>query len=460
MKKSNLPSDEYNNNNNNMKKHPPAQQGPQKDQQEEEEDDRKPPARASWATDSETDAPTDQSIGSNASSSTVACTPVAGFPCSPTAKGSDLTLHLAPIEEAHSSQSSQISHFQRQAVFLGGTSLLSIFAFISIVIPASALAALAVFVASTALLIYQTYQFSLQQYGGIINGRGIGDFLPSWLFSMLVENSIHEQLTDDSTGNEWGHMALYFFPGLTREQIDSYVDRLAPRHRDFLRRPGVGHLFGNQFMQLLLGRERFPEIPEAQEIQMQNPAPLPPPMNIQARRLELMDDDDYSAGSELLSNNNNGQPQQPSRALVTSQHQPQQREKSSAIPREAIISTQSTPDESDAEDEFNLLMEAFSTGMTSFVFGPVLSIFSHFVSEVTAVAITPTVSTALVTGSVGAFGFWRGLWGNHRQTPSSNRDVWATVVLGGGVAGVLFMARRANRRTARRPSTSSSKKRN
>lgn len=427
-----------------MKKPPPT---PPAEEEEEALEDRKPPAKTSCTTDSQSDAPSEHSVGSIASSSTIACTPL--IIASPTAKGADLTLQLATIDE--SQQASQTttttpSQFQTQVLVLGGTSLASIFAFISIIIPASALAALALFMASTSLLFYQVYQYLLQQYGQVINGRGIGDFLPGWLFSMLVEDSIHEQLLDESFALEWRHLALYFFPGLTRTQVEAFVHRLAPRHRDFLLRPGAGHVLGDEFMQLILGRERFPEVPEAQEIQMQNPAPLPPPMNIRSRRLQL-EDDEYSAAESV---------QQPHQSTAL----PLQSDESISIPREAIVSAPSAPpdndEEADHEGELSLLIEAFSAGMSSFVMGPVVDIFSHFASQATELVTTPGFSLALVSGSMGVFGLWRGVWGNRAQGAPSSRDVWTTAVLGGGVAGILYVARRANsNRKNRRPASSS-----
>lgn len=462
-------------NNDDLKKPPPRRVD------DEEEDDRKPAATRGGETDSQPE--TDQSVGSNASSSTVptvACTPLAA--CSPnassTAKGADLNVPLATIEE---NPNTPLQQFTTQAALLGSTSALSLLAFVAMMLPTEALVALTVAMGAMMLLVFQSYQFALQAYADAINGRGIGDYLPRWVFNMLVEDSIHDQLTDDNFPLDLRPMALYFFPGLTPTQIDGYVDRLPARHRDFLRRPGAGHVLGDEFMQLILGRERYPEIPpsenntsalvESTAGSSDGAAGVLPPPSSGVRRLDW-GDDDSSAESDfelqgtsrhfigglsanrvgrltrtlgLSSNNsgNNGDRSASSPPPSTNQSPPQ-----------AIVATPAAPtnnNDDDADYELQILTEAFFQGMNSFVLTPVLYLTSQAAGRVADMISTPSVSMTIFSGSVGLFGLWRGLWGRsglRANTGLHDRDVWATAVLGGGVAGVLLFVR-ANSRQRR-----------
>jgi hypothetical protein len=57
--------------------------------------------------------------------------------------------------------------------------------------------------------------------------------------------------------SRWGFLAIYFVPGISEEQINNYIRRLAPQRRDFLNRRGLGYLFGNGFMRALIGENRW-----------------------------------------------------------------------------------------------------------------------------------------------------------------------------------------------------------
>ena len=76
----------------------------------------------------------------------------------------------------------------------------------------------------------------------------------------------------------WGFLALYFVPGLTAEQRDQYIRRLAPERQQFLQRPGLGYLLGEGFMRALVGDQRWrrhaiessiPRVVEPNRIQQQ-----------------------------------------------------------------------------------------------------------------------------------------------------------------------------------------------
>jgi hypothetical protein len=430
-----------------------------KEDEDEEEEDRKTPPRSN---DSHTEASTDQSMLSCSSSAV----PAAAALTPPTAKGAELRLHLSPIQE--SSTPLPLPRIQNQVFFLSGTALLSFITFLYYVIPFTALFALGGSLVSISLMFHQVYQFLRQEYGDIVNGRGIGDYLPGWVFRALTESSLHDQLTDDSFELEYRHLMLYFMPGLSRAQLDAYVDRLAPRHRGVLLRPGLGHLLGDSFMQVVMGRERFPTAVPPSIGHNEGILPLLENGSIPStpvrRRLDLDDDDSDAdsdlgldvSGDDLAGGLSNRQAEQMARTLrlppssTPSIRTPAMRTPS--IPEEAIVSvnTTATPnaaavEESQNEEELAILTEALWQTYVSSFYAPAVNTMSTAVTQwaqnVTEWITSPTMSITVVSGSVGLFGYWHGIWGRPTNRAASTRDVWTTAVLGGGVAGILFMAR-------------------
>jgi len=150
---------------------------------------------------------------------------------------------------------------QQMVVVSGATAASAMVVFVALVLPTAAFVALAVLLASSASFAYAATNLVTQQYNEIINTRGIGQFLPQWLYRTLTEQSFHDFMVDGRFVLEHRYLLLYFMPGIPREQLDQYIDRLAPRHREQLRRPGMGHfLLGPDFMRFLMGRERFQEV--------------------------------------------------------------------------------------------------------------------------------------------------------------------------------------------------------
>jgi hypothetical protein len=125
------------------------------------------------------------------------------------------------------------------------------------VIPAPLLIAMIVLMGIVALLIQTVVQVASFELRLLMQGRGIGDYLPTSLYEQLTQTSIHEFMSDRSTVDENAYMMLYFLPGLSRDQIDEYVGRLAPRHQELLHRRGLGFLLGENFMRFLVGDQRL-----------------------------------------------------------------------------------------------------------------------------------------------------------------------------------------------------------
>ena len=257
--------------------------------------------------------------------------------------------------------------------------------------------------------------------------------------------------------------------------MDSFVDRLPPQHRDFLRRPGAGHVLGDDFMQLILGRERFPDVPPENNttaiVEGSSTTNLPtsgggsgllPPPSSASRRLELGDDDssaesDFDTHMTSRYNRSLRFSSAPNAAVVQSASaapsSSSASSSSNSSPPQAIVATPAAPDdddnESNFEEEMTILTEAFIQGMTSMMLSPLLFVASRAANYVAAVVTRPTVSVTIFSGSIGLFGLWRGLWGRHGLRANiglHDRDVWATAVLGGGVAGVLLFARSSRNR--------------
>jgi hypothetical protein len=141
--------------------------------------------------------------------------------------------------------------------FWSGASLLSVLQLLYLCLPLTALWTLLVLVISTLLFAWTALQRLRLEYRERITQHGLAAYLPESLSHTLTSQTLHEYLTDDSFGLEYRHLLLYFMPGLSNEQIEQYVDQLPPRHREELRRHGMGYFFGDGFMRLLMGEHAY-----------------------------------------------------------------------------------------------------------------------------------------------------------------------------------------------------------
>ncbi|GKY91689.1 hypothetical protein MPSEU_000140700 [Mayamaea pseudoterrestris] len=167
----------------------------------------------------------------------------------------------------------------RQIAILSGTTAASTVALLASILPMAALLSLGVLLANILAILYLTYLYANEGFQNMIHTRGIGPLLPSRWYQMLTEQSVHDWMTDDAFIRENRHLMLYFFPGLTPAQRTDYIERLAPRHRQQLLRPGVGYFLGDYFMRLLMGEERYqatvpapPHYPETTRRMQRQPA--------------------------------------------------------------------------------------------------------------------------------------------------------------------------------------------
>ena len=141
---------------------------------------------------------------------------------------------------------------QREMFQLAVVTTASFAALIVTIVPMSVLA---LFGASGGLflaLLYKVYQRILLEYQEhILNGQGLAPYLPESIRRQLVDTSLHEYMSDDAFGKEYGYLLLYFIPGIG--PLEPYLNRLVPRHQQLLQRRGLGHVFGPAFMRWIVG---------------------------------------------------------------------------------------------------------------------------------------------------------------------------------------------------------------
>lgn len=148
---------------------------------------------------------------------------------------------------------------RRQVLHLGLASSGVMSAFIISVVPANILVGFAVVFLFWMTFLYRAFQMMQFEYRRSLQERGLGDVLPESWYDQLVNMSFHQVMTEGTFVQEYQHFLLYFIPGISREQLGAYVDRLVPRHRRALHRPGVGHFLGDGFMRHIIGDQGLAE---------------------------------------------------------------------------------------------------------------------------------------------------------------------------------------------------------
>jgi hypothetical protein len=145
----------------------------------------------------------------------------------------------------------------QQSILLLATSGAAFSVLLASILPTSAVLALCALVASSMALCRTIYQYLVDTWTSTLHHRGIGAYIPASMYRTLTELSVHEWMTDDAFARQNRHFLLYLFPGLSAEQRTNLIQRLGPRHRQQLLRPGVGHFLGEGFMRVLMGDERW-----------------------------------------------------------------------------------------------------------------------------------------------------------------------------------------------------------
>jgi hypothetical protein len=316
----------------------------------------------------------------------------------------------------------QRRQLQQQVLHLGLASGATVAILIVTVIPLPILMALSFLLACLLSLLFKLYQRAQLEYQSILTGRGIGDYLPTDVYDQLVNQSFHDWMLNGTFGQEYQHFLLYFIPGITSEQLTEYVNRLIPRHRRALLRPGLGNALGPQFMQFVMGEERLAD--------RQGRLEGDPSSRVVPRRLELqtrVDESTEDAPSELGDDDMGAQYAAFWGATPVSSNQTPARTAPARTSRVVIevdpsIASYKTDDEEEDEEEEvedlaideSVLWEAVFGGVNAYsnialdaVRGTVTSSMTMF----TGTLLRTTLGMGALTLGAGLLGIWTGYLG-------------------------------------------------
>ena len=449
---------------------------------ESEEEDRKPPAReitcspTGFPPDPENELTLDDEADDDASSS--AWSPAAGPVSTPFAVSPLVSPHKeTPLALTHvsnglagpeSSTNQQVSlshfrrrHFREEIVLLAGTSAIAAAVFLYVILPFTALVALATFFTSTSFLFFTTYQHARIEFQDAIQRRGFGDYLPESLWRTLTQTTLHENLQDPSMQIEYQHLMIYFMPGVTRRHLDRYLERMSPAHRDRLLRPGLGWFLGENFMRVILGNERMPRTPrvetDSDHPQIEMLASSPPPTTTPRNRL-LYDEDEtvesdlglQISSTDLVGGLSERQASDMVRRLgvADTQDQATPAVDTPVAQTSAVRHTDEDIEANFEEEEVQLIMDAMWVSFYFFV-DPVIDFVTEramaFARPLTSRLFSYSLGLSLLSGGLGLIGYWRGNLAppsmpRLHYSPSSD-TIWSTALFGGVSAGVMLYAR-------------------
>lgn len=353
-------------------------------------------------------------------------------------------------------------------------------AFLIFALPFSALAALLCFAASTLALFYMAYRIVLLELQNILQGRGIGDYLPSSIYQQLTTTSVHEWMMDSAFFMENRYLLLYFIPGVSQEQLDSYLERLPARHQYVLTRPGLGQFLGSDFMRVIMGTSRYNNLllEDAREEEIIQHDAGGARRLFEAEQEEVnggaaaggADDDLDSVFSLDLSEGDLGMmvdepPQQQQQQApmarsinVPSSNSQQQQEQQVVVaaPHPLSLGPENIPEE-ELEQEYNeesdILTEAVAAMTTSYstmITNAATGYAVQAVDSISPYIIGLSATVTLGTMSIGVWGWWTGVYHPSRTSlppphfPSS-RTLVSTALFGGVSAGAMLLVRTAAR---------------
>ena len=175
--------------------------------------------------------------------------------------------------------------------------------FLYMLVPTALLLSMILFGSVSSVFLYQLGTIMRWEFHrSILEGRGIGDYIPQSVYDMLTSTSLHDFLSDPNgifgASEHLPYLMLYLIPGLTQEQLDQYISRLNPAHQRLLRSEQglMGFLMNrnnhrlantsdsNQdstLMRFIMGDERLREWRQQQDPPQHHPSSIAP------RRLEL-----------------------------------------------------------------------------------------------------------------------------------------------------------------------------
>lgn len=349
--------------------------------------------------------------------------------CSASTLGHSVTSNAVVTTQQQSgegTESLQRSMLEQQAYMLGLLSAGSFGTFLFIFLPYSALLAFGIFVSSISALFYVFYRILMLEWNNIIQGRGIGQYLPSSIYELLTSTTLHEWMSDPTFWNEYRHLLLYSIPGITQEQLDSYLARLHPRHVRTLNRPGLGHFFGDDFMRIIMGESRW----------------TPSTENTSRRLLFDFDDENSSVGLEVTN---------------LAGDEDQARLSGSVQSREIVVASPSTDTAAEnqrlIDEEGALLTDAVSTAAAAYGYWAA-DILTGYTLQAVDYASSIVIGTgiSLTSGAIGIglWGWWLGVYHPSRISMPSphfppSRTLMSTAVFGSASASLMLLCRCAVR---------------
>jgi hypothetical protein len=329
-------------------------------------------------------------------------------------------------QSGEGTESLQRSMLEQQVYMLALLSAGSFGTFLLILLPYSALLALGFFVSSICALFYVFYRILMLEWNSIVQGRGIGEYLPTSIYEQLTSTTLHEWMADPTFFNEYRHLLLYFIPGITQEQLDSYLARIHPRHVQTLNRPGLGHFFGDEFMRIVMGESRW----------------TPSVANTSRRLLFDFDDENSSVGLDVTDLAGD---EEPARFLGSVQS------------REIVVASRSTVTAAEEQrlidEEGAILTDAVSTATVaySYMAAEILTGYTlQAVEYASAIVIGTGVSLTSGAVGIGLWGWWLGVYHPSRISAPrphfpTSRTLMSSAIVGGASASLMLLFRSAVR---------------
>ena len=334
----------------------------------------------------------------------------------------------------------------RQTTVLLVTSTSSFVLFLFLSLPFSALVSLFIFVSSTYLITYNIILYGSVQFELIVQGRGFGDYLSEYMYNQLTELTLHEWLQDGSFTLEHRHLMLYFIPGISPEQLETYIDRLPARHRSNLRRHGLGHFLGDAFMRITMGDDRY-------QIYLENQARpaeliLPTVSSLIASRLLFDDSDDEDSDIGMSITADELIVEAPiSSQVIDCVSVVQSSSRQEPTTRSIQINTPAEDLQREQEEESNILADAFTTMSQTYTNQTVTSmtgVASSMIEYFSPIVIGSGLTVSSISVGIGMFGVWSRAYypGRARQSsphfPSSRTLIGSTIAGGASVAFAYF----------------------
>jgi hypothetical protein len=314
----------------------------------------------------------------------------------------------------------------RQVQILVGVSISSLGAFSIFVLPIPALISLLIYLGSLALVGNLCIRWIMSEIQAMMHGQGIGPFLPAYIYDQLTEMSLHDWMTDTTWTQQYRHLMLYFIPGIPPERVDQYIDALAPQQTFYLRRRGLGHLFGEDFMRFIMGNEGFHrhlshEMPTPSEVHLIRS--LPP---------ELMNEEESDLGSTYRE-----------RTIVSNRQINLEGQVNDIPPPPTIVSfEENTPGQLEDTLLNNAFMDMFSTYMDASVDAMTNGLI-HLVDTWTPYVVRAGIG---ITSMAAGMGILRRNWTPTIANSSTmtlwlptHQTLWTTAFIGGFTTGGFLL---------------------